>query len=76
MKSYVFHIRPNACRMGGGRGDRMRVSGNLLTLKLKEPISARNVTYLKEAAWSQKDLIRGANGIAALTSCEVPLEER
>ena len=49
------------------------VAGNVLTLKLKAPATAGVITYLKEAAWSQQDLIFGNNGIAALTFCEVPI---
>jgi len=49
------------------------VNGNVVTLKLKEPGTATKITYLKESQWSQNDLIMGANGIAALTFCDVPL---
>jgi hypothetical protein len=49
------------------------VSGNILTLKLKEASAATKITYLKETAWSQDTLLNGANGIAALTFCEVPV---
>jgi hypothetical protein len=49
------------------------VTGNVLTLKLKEVSKADRITYLKESDWSQNDLILGANGLAALTFCEVPL---
>ncbi len=48
------------------------VTGNVLTLKLKEPIAATKITYLKESAWSQDTLLLGENGLAALTFCEVP----
>ena len=50
------------------------VTGNVLTLKLKEPFAAQKITYLKETAWSQETLLLGANGLAALTFCEVPLQ--
>ncbi len=50
-----------------------KVAGNVLTLKLKEPTAAKTITYLKESAWSQETLLNGANGIAALTFCEVPI---
>ncbi len=50
------------------------VTGNVLTLKLKEPSAAKKITYLKEMSWSEDKLIRGTNGIAALTFCEVPLD--
>jgi hypothetical protein len=49
------------------------VTGNVLTLKLKEASKANRITYLKESDWSQNDLILGANGLAALTFCDVPL---
>jgi hypothetical protein len=49
------------------------VSGNVLTLKLTSPAKAKTITYLDSKAWSQATLLRGANGIAALTFCEVPL---
>jgi len=49
------------------------LTGNVLTLKLTEPSTAKGITYLKEAAWSQEKLILGANGIAALTFCDVPI---
>ena len=29
--------------------------------------------YLKESEWSQDKLLIGANGIAALTFCDVPI---
>ena len=52
------------------------VAGNVVTLKLAAPSTAKTITYLDSAAWSQKTLLRGGNGIAALTFCEVPLETR
>ena len=51
------------------------VSGNVLTLKLKEASAAKKITYLKETSWSQNTLLNGANGIAALTFCNVPIEK-
>jgi hypothetical protein len=50
------------------------VSGNVITLKLKAPSAATKITYLKERDWSQDRLILGANGIAALTFCDVEIE--
>lgn len=50
-----------------------RVAGKVLTLVLKEPLAAKTITYLKEIAWSQDTLLLGANGLAALTFCEVPI---
>ena len=49
------------------------VAGNVLTLKLKGPTTAKAITYLKEVSWNQDTLLLGANGIAALTFCEVPV---
>ncbi len=49
------------------------VAGNVLTLKLKERLKERTITYLKEANWSQDSLLWGENGIAALTFCEVQI---
>ncbi len=50
------------------------VTGNVLTLKLKEASAAKHITYLKETNWNQNTLLLGENGIAALTFCEVPLQ--
>jgi protocatechuate 3,4-dioxygenase beta subunit len=49
------------------------VAGSTLVLKLKEQSSAKTITYLKEANWSQDNLLWGENDIAALTFCEVPI---
>ena len=57
----------------GGKVASGAVSGNVVTLQLKESSAAKMVTYLKEMAWSQEKLIVGANGIAALSFCDVPL---
>jgi hypothetical protein len=59
-------------------GDKGRVAsgsaaGNLVTLKLKSASPAATLTYLDGASWNPKNVLRGANGIAALTFCEVPL---
>ena len=52
------------------------VSGNVLTLTLKAPAAATKLTYLKESAWSQDKLIRGTNGIAALTFCDAQISPK
>jgi hypothetical protein len=52
----------------GGAG-----SGNLLTLKLAGPSEGRTITYLDSSKWSQARLLKGTNGLAALTFCEVPI---
>lgn len=59
-----------------GVGDKVAsgtVSGNIVTLKLKEPSAAKKISYLKEMKWSQDKLIVGANGIAVLTFCDVDI---
>ena len=50
-------------------------SGNVVTLKLRETSAAKTITYLKEMDWSQEKLLMGANGIAALTFCNVPIAD-
>jgi hypothetical protein len=52
------------------------VAGNVLTLKLSAPSNAQRLTYLDSQAWSPTNLLRGANGIAALTFCNVPILPR
>ena len=52
------------------------VSGHVVTLELTAPSTARSITYLDSRAWSQNNLLRGANGIAALTFCDVPIAPR
>ena len=49
------------------------VSGNIVTLNLTTPSAARRLTYLDSQSWSQSKLLRGENGIAALTFCDVPI---
>ncbi|MCE9546061.1 MAG: DUF2341 domain-containing protein [Planctomycetia bacterium] len=49
------------------------VQGNILTLKLAAATGAKRVTYLDSKEWSPRNLLRGENGIAALTFCEVPI---
>jgi hypothetical protein len=51
------------------------VHGNTLTLRLEVPANVKDVTYLDSKSWSPENLLRGANGIAALTFCEVPLSQ-
>jgi hypothetical protein len=52
------------------------VSGNTLTLKLSEPSKAAKITYLKEIDWSQSRLLMGENGLAALTFCNVSIDDQ
>jgi hypothetical protein len=64
-----FHLEGEPKQVESGA-----VNGNRLTLKLKAPSKAARVTYLDSAAWNPDNLLLGANGIAALTFCEVPIE--
>ena len=48
-------------------------AGNVITLKLKEASTAKKIQYLKEMNWSQDRLLTGANGLEALTFCDVPV---
>lgn len=50
-----------------------RAQGKLLTLKLTAASTAKTVTYLDSASWNPEHLLRGENGIAALTFCDVPI---
>lgn len=49
------------------------VEGTKLVLQLDTDRLPKTITYLDSQAWSQATLLRGTNGIAALTFCEVPL---
>jgi len=49
------------------------VTGNVLTLTLKEPGTFERITYLKEMSWRQDNILFGQNGMAALTFCNVPI---
>lgn len=48
-----------------------RAEGNKIFLTPKPGADEMTVSYLKEAQWSQDNLLMGQNGIAALTFCEV-----
>lgn len=56
-----------------GKVESGSAEGDRVTLKLKEASAAKSITYLHEMSWSQKRLLIGENGIAALTFCEVPI---
>ena len=48
--------------------------GGLLTLKLKAPSTASSISYLKEKSnWRQGPFLHGANDMAALSFCKVPI---
>ena len=51
------------------------VSGNVITLKLASASAAKTITYLIDRKWDPRNLLYGQNGIAALTFCEVPIDE-
>lgn len=51
-------------------------TGSVVTLKLKAASKAKTLTYLDSASWSQERLLRGENGIAALTFCDVPIQPK
>jgi hypothetical protein len=53
---------------------RAATNGNQLILDLKEPTTAAAITYLDSGRWSEKRVLRGSNGIAALTFCNVVIE--
>ena len=52
------------------------VTGNVLTLALKEPTASERITYLKEKSWKQDNILFGKNGMAALTFCNVPISRK
>ena len=49
------------------------VSGKVVTLKLAAASTAQRLTYLDSKSWKPDNVLRGENGIAALTFCEVPI---
>jgi hypothetical protein len=49
------------------------VTGSVLTLQLAAHSTAGKLSYLDSNSWSQSRLLRGENGIAALTFCDVPI---
>jgi hypothetical protein len=51
-------------------------SGQTITLQLASATSAQRLTYLDSKSWSQARLLRGENGLAALTFCDVPILTR
>ncbi|MCF7974072.1 MAG: DUF2341 domain-containing protein [Phycisphaerae bacterium] len=51
-----------------------KATGNVLTLTLKGPRDFERITYLKEMAWNQNNLLLGQNDMAALTFCNVLIQ--
>ena len=47
--------------------------GNTLTLKLTESSTAKTIKYVDGGSWRQERILRGQNGIAALTFCDMPI---
>ncbi len=52
------------------------VTGTRVTLKLTASSTAKTLTYLDSASWNPNHLLRGENGIAALTFCDVPIQTK
>jgi len=52
-----------------------RVAGNAIVLQLTSPSSAKSIAYLSGKHWDGRPdkLLCGANGIAALVFCDVPI---
>jgi hypothetical protein len=63
-----FYVNGKEAIVGGGS-----VSGNTVTLQLAAEAEVKTVTYLDSERWDPKNVLRGSNGIAALTFCEVPV---
>ena len=51
------------------------VASNTLRLQLDKAAETRTITYLASGHWKAGNVLRGANGIAALTFCNVPIAE-
>ena len=52
------------------------VSGNTVTIQLAAASTATGITYLDSKSWDPKNVLRGENGIAALTFYDVPIADR
>ncbi len=65
-----FYLDGESGHVASGSAD-----GTQITLKIKSPSKATKVTYLDSAHWNPDNLLYGQNGIAALTFCDVPIEE-
>lgn len=64
-----FHLDDDSTELKAISG-----SGNRISLKLSKSSSASNLSYVRGGEWKQDQaIIRGSNGIAALTFCEVPI---
>jgi len=64
-----FHLDDESAELNSIGG-----AGEIITLKLANPSTAKNLSYIRGGKWRQEDaIIWGSNGIAALTFCEVPI---
>lgn len=63
-----FHFDGKADRVLGALAE-----GNSLILKVADGAPPQAVTYLDSRNWNPNNLLLGANGIAALTFCDVPI---
>lgn len=64
-----FYLDEKADEIAAGRTD-----GTTIVLDLKQSSTATHITYLKERDWNPSQIVRGINGIAALTFCDVAIE--
>ncbi len=64
-----FHLKGGQGKVASGS-----VNGNVISLRLAGASSADKLTYLDSRSWHPSTVLRGENGIAALTFCEVRLE--
>jgi len=62
--------------IGGERGRVMagEAQGVRVRLQLAGPSEASTVDYIHDRQWNRRELLRGVNGIAALSFCDVPIE--
>ena len=65
-----FHIDGELGGVASGRHE-----DNAILLQLSRPSQQGTVTYVDSAAWDRDRLLRGTNGIAALTFYRVPIGE-
>jgi hypothetical protein len=67
-----FYLDGIAGKVTGVRGDE-----RVIYLKLSAPCKARTITYIKGDFWNaNKSFLKGKNGIAALTFCNVPISSQ
>ena len=64
-----FHLDAPGETVLSGAGN-----GSAVILKLSRPTRSKTLSYVDGQSWSQSKLLRGANGIAALSFSEVPIQ--